>query len=315
MNTANEVLRQASIMEPTTICAPTAGRLPERSDVIHKAPSSKSENLSGDLNSARPKSVSFPDAVLAPNTQSGTRLLDLPVELILHILKFRLVVANPVTAQTHSIHFRRLYSIFRTNRALHRLATEVYYGSNTFVMSRLCGIISSNRVFYLPPPADGLHIRKLELRVDISIEMYADMGQIFAAPTDLLYLMRPHRHVKPRWLEMSNKFAVPSWPAMPPRPVITDWQDLFPALQDLSIIISGIPCMSNGTKRAFKSLAEHACIDLRPMRVDVKAVGVQCSQEKRHSVPSLSDDEQCDGSCAAVVRDTIVAMVRIRAED
>ena len=87
---------------------------------------------------------------------------DLPNELKLHTLKYALTSKKPLSAKNHPDLEARLGlnvdGLFLTNKAMHALAAEVYYSSNTFIVERSygtddirIGYDEGNYSFHYPP--------------------------------------------------------------------------------------------------------------------------------------------------------------------
>jgi hypothetical protein len=67
--------------------------------------------------------------------ESFDRYEDLPNELQVFVLAYRLTITNVITSISHKRHSNRaLLPLFLTSKATRAFTMEVYYGTNTIVM-------------------------------------------------------------------------------------------------------------------------------------------------------------------------------------
>jgi len=238
---------------------------------------------------------------------------DLPNELKLHILKYALMSERPVTAKSYPDLEARLGinvdGLFLTNKAMHALAAEVYYSSNTFIVERSYGTDDirivydeGNYSFHYPPYKFGHFVGRLRLQLDVH--------PYYTRSTEKL-LERTHsgRSWCSGWTPRFSDWLTP----MRPREYLeddgTEWQAHFPNLDELNIELnvrfSSSSCLTDSTKAHLKGLPEHALIDLSPKKVEIIVDNFPCQQGARYGEP-------CKGDCAGIIRNTVRSMVRLR---
>ncbi|KAL6704104.1 hypothetical protein ACN47E_008767 [Coniothyrium glycines] len=210
-------------------------------------------------------------------------LSDLPDELKVIILKFVLVEHEPVRAPVcHSAISPTFISVLLTCKALHGLAAEVYYGSNTFVIRWTCGDLlqlsstsCDNKVgFRYPPYAYGHLVRTLRLEVEIGpaletvTKLYtANVYNRYGVP----YVKDWCRLLRPRKVYSTRNANVP-------RP---DWHDHFPRLEKVEFLVlkwSRFSWSRNHSPFAelCQKLSSHSMIHLQPRRVEIEFVSDLC---------------------------------------
>jgi hypothetical protein len=171
-----------------------------------------------------------------------------PEELKIHILRYELLRNKAVThwylgTQRYgtiiSIGHLRLVS-------MKRLATEIFYGENTVALELLRAPDAYCELqFFVPPPALTCWIRNLTLHMDI-LNRELDITALNSTLGG--------------WRNLLRK---------PGRLSDTAWQQHFPRLQDLTIVMVERACLTAEERDWFNRLSDDATIELRPKRLEL----------------------------------------------
>ena len=228
---------------------------------------------------------------------------DLPNELKLHILRYALALGEE-TIHAYDYHYLEaeaclnVIGLFLTNKAMHDIASEVYYSSNTFVIERSFdtrpGYGAGQFTFRYPSFKFGHFVRKLELRLAIWT-----LG--ITSTDELLQPERSKRKGHGKYLA-SYDLATLMHRRLGPAYHNADWQAYFPRLDLLSLKLSEASCLDSATNASIRGLPEHAAIAISPKRVNVKVEPIACS------------GILCGGNCEEIIRGTIRSMVQLRAD-
>jgi hypothetical protein len=183
-----------------------------------------------------------------------SRLLLLPTELKLQILRHRLLLVNSVTNLTHGSHSERsLLPLVLVSKELHNLAFVVYHGENIFALNR-----PVRGGWSYPNPAVGAWLRKVEVRITVQSWKYHDENY----PSDWKFL-----------LEKENKGEVEKSGS-------TQWQRHFAELATLKVVLDyrlgpiHEKCFEMDVKETVGSLSDMV-VPLRAKKVEVEVVNLR----------------------------------------
>jgi len=151
---------------------------------------------------------------------------ELPLALQRNVLQHRLVFDRPITLQRHdSIIKRALLPLALANRQVHLLATEIYYESNTFIITPQTTYRKPWPKGLMPvlyPSRDVGHlVRKFVLRVEVGLWRSSNSleAMLTARCCYLSMLLIPDK-IHPCYL-----------------PGLTAWQQNFPNLDEMKLVL------------------------------------------------------------------------------
>ncbi|KAF1948990.1 hypothetical protein CC80DRAFT_555798 [Byssothecium circinans] len=258
----------------------------------------------------------------------------LPAEIKMKIFSHAgIVILRPVQPTTAPIHTIRLLTdgMGRVDRESNILATDAFYKENIFV-AEFCRSYNGGRTFQTPPPAYGHLVRRLEVHLRIELTPLS-IQKLLDRESDWRYLLALDEGAgELRSWRLRDQSPGPlhrggvdlGW-----HPSVTDWQDGFPNLDTLKIvlicneIIRGLEGLKDCRKclvslwrpkrdrneegqnhfvGVVKELLMGTRIKIGAKKVDVKVQGMtDCNQ---HYL--------CTGSCAEDLRTAILDMVPVR---
>ena len=217
---------------------------------------------------------------------------DLPVELKLEILRYRLLIPKPLTAMSHHSHSRRLLlPLALTNKDLNNLACVVYYGENHFVVTRKRNYLhgASSLPFSYPNPAIGMWVRSLEVHFKVQ-DVVSSAG---CGPSD-------HADETNEWRYLFDRPG--------DRADYTNWQRCFPKLDNLKVVLDFAPlrggCLNKRLARMLVVMADLP-IAIRAREVEVEVKNLDCADEEQ-SEARFGNALQCGHAC----EDRVLRMIQ-----
>jgi hypothetical protein len=234
----------------------------------------------------------------------------LPTELQLMVLRYRVILPKALTAVSHPSHSRRvLLPLILTSKRMRELACPIYYGENEFKLSRRPrrggGVATESRsalchrahyIMAYPQPSVGTLIRKLEVHLAVNMERGPNFYATFRIPTIGDWA----------WLFVAKN--------KPKLEHLTEWQKAFPALCRLKIVLNFgdySDCLKvDGEVYPVDKLTGMLAA-MAKVRILIQAASVEVDVRGVHCEPT----KHCDGRCSQNLAAAIVGMVNITAHE
>lgn len=222
----------------------------------------------------------------------------LPTELKAMVLRHLLLLPDSVMLPKHTRHSARyLLKLLLTNKEMASLAFDVYYGENTFLITRSFNRKNHERYrkmgtirpynWAYPNPAVGQLVRSLEVIIRTDSDAGFEMAR-----TSERSIQWAHLFIDDSKPELSNCSA---------------WQRKFPKINHLKLVVTFKKtldtrscCLGENLQRTIDDMSTTR-IELKTRELEIEVRGLPCLQNSK-----------CGGRCEEHIKKTIRGMVRIR---
>jgi hypothetical protein len=233
----------------------------------------------------------------APVYDTFHQFSELPTELKVAILRYRLLLCLPITTMSHPSHSAPvLLALVLTNKEIKSMALEIYYGENRVQIERRQNYSnpSAGLTWAYTHPAVSMWVRKLEVRLTI----YKDVGAIRGSVGNYgRHWDRAKRNDWPFLVIEPDFHGIPTCAA---------WQQYFPNLTHMKISVkfhTGFgpsTCLGSELAPIVRDL-NGSRVEVKTRELMVEVYGLYCHMRKG-----------CGGLCANIVTQGIRSLVDIR---